>query len=214
MKAIAVCAVVITLFARSHVARAEACTEEAATLRAHLEVEAHRARRWNTAWIVGYSALTAGQLALVLTETSPGGTFDQDAKESTYVGAIKSALGATARIVTPLRIAVPASLAGDPCNDVVVLRAALADAGRAERKTFWGGTIGGLAMNLAGAGILTYRRSFEVGAISFASGYVIALLAVYTQPRRSWHAWRERRVSWTAGVAGGDAWSVWVAGRF
>lgn len=179
---------------------AATCEEEAAELRALVRDEAHRARRWNTAWGIGFGAASAGQLALALTETNPFGAFDRDYEETLYAGAAKAALGTLVRIVLPLRATVPAP-SGEPCADVPALRAALADAGRRERRAFWLSHVGGTALNLGTAALLAYRRSLAVGAVSFAIGYSVGLAHVYTQPRRGWRAWRERRDAWTVGVS-------------
>lgn len=196
-------------------AAAASCEEEAAELRALLEGEARRARRWNTAWMIGFATASAAQLALALTETNPLGAFDRDYEEALYVGAAKAGLGTLVRIVLPLRVTVPPA-SGDACADAPALRAALEDAGRRERRGFWFSHIGGTALNLATSALLTYRRSLEVGAISFGIGYSVGLVHVYTQPRRGWHAWRERRSSWTVGVSGdgrGAGALLWLGGE-
>ena len=181
-------------------AAAATCEEESAELRALVTDEARRARRWNTAWGIGFAAASAGQLALALTETKPFGEFDRDYEETLYAGVGKAALGTLVRIVLPLRVTVPAAT-GEPCADVPALRAALADAGRRERRGFWFSHLGGTALNLATSALLTYRRSLSVGAISFGLGYSVGLAHVYTQPRRAWRSWRERRDGWTVGVS-------------
>jgi len=99
---------------------------------------------------------------------------------------------------------------------VPALRAALEDAGRRQRRGFWLSHLGGTALNLATSALLTYRRSLEVGAISFGIGYSVGLVHVYTQPRRGWRAWRERRASWTVGVSGdgrGAGALLWLGGE-
>src|SRR5689334_16186771 len=111
------------------------CADEAATLRGELEAEAHRARVWNAAWAIGFGAAAVGQVALAQAEVNPAGTFDRNAEEGLYVGAIKATIGAGARIVLPLRIAIPSPNA-DACVDLAALHAAVADAGRLERRTF------------------------------------------------------------------------------
>jgi len=181
-------------------AAAATCEEEAAELRAIVTDEARRSRRWNTAWAIGFAAASAGQLALALTRTNPLGEYDRDYEETLYAGVGKAALGTLVRIVLPLRATVPAST-GEPCADVPALRAALADAGRRQRRGFWFSHLGGTALNLATSALLTYRRSLSVGALSFGIGYSVGLAHVYTQPRRGWRAWRERRDAWTIGVS-------------
>jgi len=196
-------------------AAAAPCEEETAELRALLTSEARRSRIWNTAWLITFATASAGQLTLALTGTKPLGTFDRDFEETLYVGAAKASLGVIVRTVLPLRASVPPPAAA-PCADLPALRAALADAGRRQRRGFWLTHIGGTALNLAGVALLTYRRSFPVGAASFAISYPVGLAHAYTQPRRGWHAWRERRSSWTVGVSGvarGAGATLWLGGE-
>jgi hypothetical protein len=200
-------------------ARGAPCDEEAVELRAHLDEEKRRTFRWNTAWAIAFGAAAATQLTLALTETNLFGEFDADYEDTLYVGASKATIGLLARVVVPLRVSVPAAT-GDACRDVALLRDALEEAGKRERRSFWLTHIGGTALNLAGAAILTYRRSFKTGAISFAISYPVGPASAYTQPRRSWHWWRERRASWTvqAGVAANDTaadtWTLSLAGEW
>lgn len=182
-------------------AQAETCAEEVALLRTHLDVEEHRARRWNTAWALAYGSVSAAQFGLVLAEYKPFGTYDTEWRDSMLVGGTKAALGLGVRLVLPLRVrSVAPTSSGDPCADLVALRAALDDGGRRERRAFYFNHLGGLAVNLAGASLLWYRHELKTAAVSFGSGVAAGILAAYTQPRRSWHLWRERRVTWTAGA--------------
>lgn len=191
------------------------CVEEAELLRTHLTAESRRARIWNTAWAIGFGVAAAGQMTLALTETKPFGTADTDFKEQMYVGTTKASLGLAVRLVLPLRIRVPAA-EGDPCSDVTVLRGALAEAGRRERRAVWFTVIGGTAVNLAGAMLLWQRRNFETGALSFATGVPVGPFSAFTQPRKSWRLWKERRATWTVGVGGvaGEPRSLWIGGEF
>jgi hypothetical protein len=189
-------------------AAATSCADEAVSVRAHLELESRRARRWNTAWVIAFGGAAVVQGTLAVTETKPFGTFDRDYEETLYVGAAKATIGAAARLVLPLHIAVPAASA-DPCSDLPALRDALADAGRRERRTFWLTHLGGLALNLAGAALLTYRRSFSVGVTSFLISFPIGPTSAYTEPRRSWHRWRESRASWSVSATTDGA-MVWL----
>jgi hypothetical protein len=196
-------------------ATAATCEAEAAELRALLTGEARRARRWNTAWAIGFGAASAAQLALGLAETNPLGAFDRDFEDTVYVGAAKAAIGMAVRIALPLRATVPPPAAA-PCADLPALRAALADAGRRQRRSFWLTHVGGAALHLAGVALLTHRRSLRTGALSVVLGYPFGLLHAYTQPRRGWHGWRDRRASWTVGVSGasGAGATIWLGGRF
>lgn len=214
---------------RTAVADTAECDAEAVALHAHLAHEAHRARRWNTAWAVGFGVTAGGQLALAATRTRPLGTFDADYEETLYVGAAKTTIAFLARAVMPLRVSVPALAAyARPCAALPALYDALDAAARVERRTFWLTHLGGLALNLSGMALLTSRRSFRVGLVSLAIALPVAPAVAYTQPRASWHRWRRtprpssapapRRDPWIIGVArgaladGGDGLAVFVGG--
>jgi len=205
--------VVVLLLCRGVVdAAAATCDEDAVALRTHLEREAHRAKVWNTAWMIGFATAAAAQAALALTEYDPFGEFDEDDRDVLWLGATKATLGVGVRVVRPLRARVPAT-SGDACADAAALRVAVADMGRRERQTFYLTHLGGLALNLTGAAILTVRRGFAVGALSFAISFPIAPLSAYTQPRMSWHLWREQRATWQLGVVPHDGGAMlWLAG--
>jgi hypothetical protein len=208
------CAAIALLAARPVRAQPQDCQAEATTLRARLLEDARHARRWNTGWLLGFGAASAGQLALAVTSTNPLGTFDQDFKETLYVGAAKAGVGVVGHLLFPLRIEVPVA-ASDACADRDALRRALAEAARHERATFWLNHVGSFAVNLAGAIVLAERRSWQVGAASAALGYPVGLLSVYTAPRASWHEWRDREASWTIGAsATGTGASLWLIGQF
>lgn len=209
-------ALVLAIAMASAPARAESCEEEAASLRAHLEDERASARRWNTIWAMLFGAAAVGQLALALAEVDPlGGEFDQDDRETLYVGTGKATLALGSKVILPLRIGVPAAT-GEACADVAALRRALAEAGRREQRSFWLTHLGGTAVNLAGFTILAIRRSVRVGAISFAISYPVGPASAYTQPRGSWKAWRARRATWVVGAsADGDGGGrLWVGGQW
>jgi hypothetical protein len=191
-----------------------ACEIEATELRAHLADAQSGIDNWNLGWRLGFGASAAAQFGLALTHTKPFGTFDRNYEETLYVGGTKAAIGFVARFVLPLRAEQPARL-GDPCADRDRLRAALEDAGRRERRIFWMTHIGSFALNTAGMIVLGERRSWSVGAWSFALSYPIGLLSIYTMPRASWHAWRDRRASWSMAVTRReDGWSFAIAGGF
>lgn len=210
---LALALVLVAVAPRTVRAQPAACAAEAASLRAHLTAESRRARRWNTAWAIGFGAASAAQLALAVSRTNPLGPFDASYEETLYTGAAKAGIGMLARLVLPLRVRLPPP-ATEPCADALALRAALADAARRERRSFWLTHIGGAALNLAGAALLTSRRSLSVGAVSFAISYPVGLLHAYTQPRRSWHRWRSLPASWSIGASGGTTTTLWLTGAF
>lgn len=206
---------VLALATSARAQTAPDCTTEAAELHEHLETESQRARRWNTIWAILFGAAVVGQATLAIAEVNPtGGDFDQDAKETLYVGTAKATLAVGSKVILPLRIPAP-SRTTDACADVKALRLALAEAGKRERRSFWLTHIGGTAVNLAGFTILTIRRSFKVGAISFAISYPVGPASAYTQPRRSWKQWRARRASWVVGAsADGAGGQLWIGGQW
>jgi hypothetical protein len=206
MNAVSCHAVAAVLVLTTASARAEPCADPSA-LRAALEHEAARAEAWNLAWQIGYTATALGQAGLAVSVD-----LSHDNTQGLWVGSVKSALGAIASFAAPLRIEIPAATA-DRCADRTALRAAAEQAAERERRMFWLGHAGGLGVNLAVSAILAATSSWKAAATSFAIGYPIALLNVYTMPRASWR--RVREPAWTAGVAPLDAgWSVVLAGRF
>ncbi len=207
--------VVSVVLAFAAPAAADTCDDEAAALRAHLDEESHRAHRWNTVWAILFGASAVGQVALAAAEVNPTGEFDRDFEETLYVGAVKASIGFGSKLAMPLRIPSPPPASGDACADVAALHATLGEAARRERNSFWLTHLGGIAVNLAGATVLTVRRSLPVGALSFVVSFPVSTIAAYTQPRRSWHMWRERRASWTVGATatGGGA-QLWLGGEW
>jgi hypothetical protein len=187
-------------------AAAAPCGDPSA-LRAELERESRRVTRWNWAWRITYTTLAVGQFAV-----AASGEADRDTTQSLWVGGAKSSFGALGQWFSTLRVRVPPPT-GDPCTDRSQLRLAAERAAFEERKAFWVSHIGGLVINLVGSAIIAERVSFRDGAVSFATGYSVGLLSIYTMPRASWR--RTRAAAWTAGVVtGGDRYALVVAGSF
>jgi hypothetical protein len=180
-------------------ARAADCAADADRLRSHLEEARTNTSRWNLAWSVVFGVAAAGQFALAATDYNPLGDFDADYRDTLLVGGTKATIGLASRFVFPLRAYVPAPNA-DRCVELAELRKAVTAIGKKERQSFWLTHLGGMAVNLAGVGILWYRRSFGVGAVSFAISYPVGITSAYTLPRASWHLWREEKSSWTVGI--------------
>ena len=210
-----VVASLVFVFAASGVARASPCEQEATELYKHLELESERAGRWNTIWAILFGAAVVGQVAFAVAEVDPlGRDYTQDTKETLIVGASKATLAVGSKVILPLRIPVPARTQ-DACVDVQTLRTALAVAAKREKRSFWLTHVGGTVINLAGATILTVRRSFKVGAISFAISYPIGPASAYTQPRRSWKLYREKQPTWLVGATGtADGAQLWIGGQW
>ncbi|HEX4454995.1 MAG TPA: hypothetical protein VH143_29245 [Kofleriaceae bacterium] len=142
-------------------------------LRVRLAREHDRAFRWNLAWGVGL-----GAAALVQAGAAPL-IGNREQRDTLYVGAVESAIGAGASLVTPLRVT-----AATTCAD---LDAALVDAGHRERGAFYLDHVGGIVVNLGGALVLAHYTTTANAAIAFAIGYSIALVRTYTMPRWAWH---------------------------
>ena len=162
-------------------AHADPCAGEAVRLRAQLVRDAEATRRWNLEWGLGFTAIAAGAGALAIVPT-----LDAESRDSMLVSAAKSAIGALSHVVTPLRIELPAQRE-DACADLAALREAVARTARHERGTFWLDHAGALVLNLGGALVLAELHRWQTGAVSFALGYPVALLHVYTLPRGTWH---------------------------
>lgn len=185
---------VVLLVAAGRLARAD-CAQDAAEIRGQLAHDAAVAHRWNLGWSLGFTAAAVVQLG-----AAPTGWFGHELTSGLWINGGKAAIAAAFRWATPLRISVPAERA-DACADRDALRAALAEAGRAERLTFWMTHVGGFALNLAGALILWREVSWQAGAESFAISYPVGLANAYTQPRGAWHRWRDTRDAWAPTVS-------------
>ncbi len=189
------------------------CAADADRLRAHLVAVEPAVFRWNTTWTVALGAAAVAQFSLAATETNPFGTFNADFEEAMYVGGTKATIGMLSRIVTPLRVRMPAPNA-DRCAELTALRASVKKLARQERQNFWLTHAGGLALNLAGGFFLWHRRSFRVGAISVLTSLPVGWLIAYTLPRKTWHFYRDEP-SWTVTVGAGEGQgTLGIAGQF
>ena len=199
--------VALLLFAPAAVHANETCDpREAEELRAHLTDASRRADKWNFAWRLTFTSASVVTLGVAAWNPVP------DLRDGLYVSSGKAAIGALARWVLPLNIDVPEPDA-DTCADVAALRKAVTKAGKRERDLFWTGHIGGILVNLGGAGILWYRDSFGNALLSIAVGYPVGLLSNYTMPRSSWKLARER--NWTvAALPTHDGYLVTLGGTF
>jgi hypothetical protein len=98
---------------------------------------------------------------------------NREQRDTLYVGAAESAIGAAASVVTPLRVSAS-------CAD-------LEDAWRRERGAFYLDHVGGIVVNLGGALVLAHYTTTANAALAFAIGYSVALVRTYTMPRWAWH---------------------------
>jgi len=188
-RVMSVALIVLAIGARG--AAAADCTAEATALRARLEHEQHRVSTWRWGWAIGFGAAAVGQASL-----APF-VGDRVQRDTIWLGAIKSGIGATARVILPVRFDVPARDA-DACVDLAHLHAALEAGGRSERAGFWLDHLGGFAVNAVGALVLAHYTNAKAGLVSFAIGYPVGLASTYTQPRAGWHLWLAPTVTPTA----------------
>jgi len=187
--------------------------QRAAAVRARLDQQRRAAFRWRVGWAIGFGAASVGQLALDEAGWNPFGTYDDGARQSYRVGALKSTIGLAARIVIPMRVPRP-PVTGDGCVDLAAAEAARQVAARGQRRSFWLNHVGGLALNLAASAYLVHAASWEDAAISFGIGWSVGLVSVYTMPRG---AWRDQRTSveWqVTPVTGAGVRGVAVVGSF
>jgi hypothetical protein len=191
------------------------CEQEATELRAHLDDESGRAKRWNTVWAILFGAAAVGQAAFAIAEVDPlGGDFDEDTRDTLWVGTGKATLAFGSKVILPLKIPVPARTS-DACTDVATMHKALGEAAKREKRSFWLTHLGGTAINLGAATFLTVRHSLKVGAISFAVSFPVGPASAYTQPRASWKKYRRLEPTWTVGASTtADAGTLWVGGQW
>ena len=197
--------VVVIAFART--AAAAPCEGDASELRTDLQREARRTRQWNWAWRIVHTTGAVVQLGI-----AASGEANHDDTQSLWVGGVKSTLGALNAWLAPPHIEVPVAT-GDACTDRSMLRGARERNASNERAALWTAHISGLIVHGIGTLVLAERVSWKAGLQSFALGYPVTLLNIYTMPRASMRRTSER--AWTAGVTtDGRRYGVMVAGSF
>ena len=171
---------------------------KADNLRANLTREAERLRSWRVTWTAIFAGGTIGQVGLA-------GLFEGDDRRTFDVGAVKAALGAVTTPFLSPRFDVPPKLAGESaCEDLVRLRAALAEAARKEAKgVAWFQHFPGVAVNVAGILYLGLAHGLWVESLLGAAfGTAVGETKIWTQPRRA--------IDWAEGsVPTGDA--PWIS---
>lgn len=181
-------------------ARAEPCAvapAEAARRRAlierQLEADAGPSRTWNLAWGIGLAASAAGNTVMAFhPEWTPLIESDDALRAAYAITAVKSTLGASSRLVMPLRVRRPPPPTGDPCADLAAAEAALMWTARKQRQTYLLGYLGGGALHVAGGLVLGLRYgAWEEAAFAVATGSLITGIMGLTQPRWSWYLWRD-----------------------
>jgi hypothetical protein len=142
---------------------------------ARLRQEHDRARTWNIGWGVGLGVAAVAQAGVAPL------LGNHEERDTLYVGAVESAIGAASSLVTPLSVDAPDPLCRDVDDDT------LARAGRRERNAFYLNHVGGLLVNLGGALILAHYTTTGNAALAFGVGYAVSLVRTYTAPRWAWH---------------------------
>src|SRR4051794_18504128 len=120
-----------------------------------LDLEAHRAERWDTTWGLLLSSGAIVQGAVALTPQ-----VDDATRRAAAVGASESLIGAMGVWLVPLRI--------DP-------HGTCEQAAAVERRTFWMLHVGNLVVNAGGGIALAQMTDWSRGAVSFALGYAVGL---------------------------------------
>ena len=199
--------IMLVVIALTRSAVAAPCEEYANDLRSDLRREARRSRIWSWAWRITYTVGAVAQLGI-----AASGKASHDDEQSLWVGGVKSTLGALNAWLAPPRIEVPVPT-GDACTDKSQLRGARERNASNQRAAVWNAHISGLIVNGIGTLVLADRVSWRAGLTSFALGYSVTLLNIYTMPRASLR--RTRESEWTAGItADGERYGVLVAGSF
>lgn len=170
------------------------------TLRLSLELERDRADRWNLAWQLALTGAAIGQSAVAITPVADRGT-----RMAAWVGAAESAFAAGGSWLLPLRLEAPDDVETLDCAEV---SAAEDRAARAERRTFWLLHAGNVVVNATGGIVLAELTSWERGALSFALGYSVGLLQIYTLPHPVW------RDSFITAIPSRGGWTIGMARRF
>jgi len=124
---------------------------------------------------------------------------DRDTTQTLWIGGASTAVGALGAWLTPLEIEVPS---GSACRDRDAVLRATERAAAEERQAFWLLHLGGLVVNGGAAVVTAERVSWQAGVLSFALGYPVSLLQIYTMPRAMWR--RSRESSLTAHVVADD----------
>ena len=199
--------VVVAFAAFARTAAAAPCEGDANELRVDLQREARRTRQWNWAWRIVHTTGAVAQLGI-----AASGKANHDDTQSLWVGGAKSTLGALNAWLAPAHIEVPVAT-GDACTDRSMLRGARERNASNERAALWAAHISGLIVHGVGTLVLAERVSWKAGLLSFALGYPVTLLNIYTMPRASMR--RTSEAAWTASVAtDGQRYGVMVAGSF
>jgi len=202
-------AVVLALVCLLRTAHAADCASESSGLRSHLVREQHRGDAWTLDWRLTFPSATAASLSFGLLTSS------DYLREGAYVSAGKAGLATLTRWIFPLHVRMPEETA-DACVDLAALRKETRRIGTLERRFFWMGHIGGIALNLGGAALLWSRSTLSQGLISIAVGYPVGVIHTYTMPRGSWQRSREAGASWDVVVLPVErgGWTAGVAGAF
>ena len=178
MRIAAICLASLLILAAATPPAHAACDQ----LRAHLDREARRARRWDLAWALTFGTFAVAQGGMLAAEWVPGEEWSDDAAAGLKVGIAKSSIGALSHVVLRLKVERPST------DDCATLARAVRVTARNEKRAFWLDHVGSLLLNVGGLLYLgLVEDTWSEGWKSFALGYPIGLISTYTQPRASWH---------------------------
>jgi hypothetical protein len=174
----AICLASLLIFAAASPPAHAECEQ----LRAHLDREARRARRWDLAWALTFGTFAVAQGGMLAAEWVPGEEWSDDAEAGLQVGIVKSSIASLSHIVLRLKVERPS---GDDCAS---LARAVRETARHEKQAFWLNHAGSLLLNVGGLLYLgLVEDAWGEGWKGVALGYPIGLISTYTQPRASWH---------------------------
>ncbi len=134
--------------------------------------EARRADAWTLDWRLMFTAAAIGETGLAVTPA-----LDRDSQRIAWVGAAQATLAAGGVWLQPLRIEVPTR-----CEDVA---RAEERAARDENRSFWLLHAGNLVVNATGAIAIGELTTWPRAGLSFALGYTIGLVQIYTLPKQA-----------------------------
>jgi len=167
--------------------------------------ESRKGRIWNRAWGWGLVGTAVGQVGIGMLLP------EDECPRCWYASAGKATLGVTSTFLfTPVRIGdVPHLDAAPTCDELAVAEAALVAAAKSEN-VHWLRHAEGIAVNLAA----TLYMGLELdewgkAALSFASGFVVGELRLYTRPDGAVHALKRYRAGDVgASPSGATAWGI------
>jgi len=196
-----------------------AVTNRIAFIQQALDEGQRPANLWWYGWLAGYTAATAGQLAV------RSDSNDEKERQDMLVGAGTTALGAVGQLIAPMPAGyLPARLRAMSADTPEARRAKLTAAEEFLRRSAARESMGKSwqvhaiagAVNLA-AGLVIwkhYDRSSSDGLLTFAVGQLISEVQIFTQPTKAVRDLRtyEQRADWEQADAAATSHRTWYVG--